>query len=134
MARRLRFVLICILTMVVPVHGMASALMLLCAPAGRITAPATVHDRSMHGGVAQAEQIAQHGGDKAASDDAAALPHHAGHKCSACASSCSGFALPSVTVALTIPDHVGAEFPPLLAAVPELVMPGPERPPRGFPA
>jgi hypothetical protein len=134
---RLRIALIWLLTMVIPVYGMASATMLLCSPAGHIAPPASAsHDNhaSMHGEHAQADQRAHHGSDQTAADDTAAMPHHAGQKCSACASCCSGVALPGVTLALTGPDPASAEFPPLLASVLDLVMPGPERPPRAFPA
>lgn len=135
MSRRFRIALVWILTMVIPVYGMASVSMLLCSPAGRIAPPASAaHDGSMHGSHAQAEQPAHHGNDQAAADETATVPHHAGQKCSACASCCSGAALPSAIVALTSPTHAGAEFPPPLAEVRELVMPGPERPPRVFPA
>lgn len=140
MLRRFRITLVWLLMMVVPAYGMAAVGALLCAPADgsvlqavHADARPTPHGAQLasvrHGSAATQSPAAayddgHHGGQPAG--------HHASDKCSACAPCAAAVAPPSASVPMTRPAVAGADFPPLPAAVDEVVIAGLERPPRVF--
>src|SRR5262245_53818118 len=140
MSRRFRIALVWILTTVIPVYGMASVAMLLCAPAGR-SAPESgaVHDahgssghHAQHSTADTLHVLSGVGRDQpvdstslGSADDGAAH-HHAGEKCSACAPCGLVVALPSAPIPMISPRAAGADFPPPLATAVEFVIAGPE--------
>lgn len=146
MLRRFRIALVWLIMMVVPVYGMASVGALLCAPADS-SAPQAAEVHAGRAGT-QAHPALHDTGDTAFADGAQGSPaahspssaaagddaHHAGGKCSACAPCASAVAPPSAAVAMTCAAVASADFPPLRAAVDEIAIAGPERPPRAFSA
>ena len=122
MSRRLRFVILWLLALAVPMQGMASALMVHCG---------TSHQRMQ----LQAPHVgAEHVHPVAAQDHHAAAPDtstgHGKVSCSACAVCCSVCALPSSVLKLATPEPAMTVFATLVATVEPFAAEGPERPPR----
>lgn len=136
MSTWLRWVVVWMLALAIPVQGIAAATMQFCAPStagpwpASAAAPAGTH--AHHGRDAAAMAAHQHGHEAGAHPDAPAPPHDGSPstvKCSACAACCMATALPAraltvaavepaietavvAAVGYTAPDVAGLERPP----------------------
>ena len=112
MLRTLRLALIWIMAVFIPVQGMASVSMLLCSHAAPHDegARAASGEHAMHGHAAHDHSPNASAGKQAPGLDDPVGPPHCGadHKCSACASCCSGLALPSRVVTIASPERHSA--------------------------
>lgn len=149
MSRRLRFVLLWLLALALPVQGLASAAMLHCAAS---------HER-MHGVRSDAGLLAdavvaqpgldaatqhvahEHGHEATATANDAhdvKLGNHAGdpltdqgkYSCSACAACCSACVLSGSVPSVATPQFAPTVFASLAYAADAFAAEGPERPPR----
>jgi hypothetical protein len=140
MFRALRLAWVLLLTLAMPLQGMAALTMAACGPVHHsahavhkhegLAQAAHEHDLSSHASPAYALEATA---DDAADDDAPA--NEPAHKCSVCASCC--------TASAGLPSHAGIAEPVALAGSftalrsggpPAFLTGGPERPPRSFPA
>lgn len=152
MSRHLRFVLLWLLALALPVQGLASAAMLHCASShelmhalqgdaglvagavgARVSADvATHHGAHDHGHPTMA--AAQDGHDLDLGRNAGdPLTDQGTYSCSACAACCSACALSSSVPTLATPDFAPTVFAALAYAADAFAAEGPERPPRLLP-
>lgn len=127
---RLKFVLIWLIALALPVQALASATMLHCGPSHQRlhaaqlgTAPSASlhHDHAQH----LAASAPRNGGEQSA-----ALADLGKYKCSACAACGSGCALPSHAPVITAPEFGATLFVAVVLAVEAFAVDGPDRPPR----
>ena len=139
--------MIWVMSVTLPVQGMAAAYLLKCDPAHRhAPGPAAMpvdhvsHGHALHDGEQDLSHARMASHIDAADFTGAAQPagasaidtppHHAGHKCSACASCCSGCALLGAQVVIGTPEHAGGFIAAPLIRFARVAVDGPERPPR----
>jgi len=150
MLRAYRLVLISILAMSIPVHGLAAAAMALCGQAQHgaqraeaLQAEPTAQGDAQHQHRHHEASVQSLTGDGLSADPgatASSAPDHktasqdSGHECSACASCCAGLALPSTASPLAIPDQASEFSAARSIRVAMVVIDGPLRPPRAIPA
>ena len=149
MSRHLRFVLLWLLALALPVQGLASAAMLHCAGshermhalqgdaglvAGAVGARVSADVATHHGAHDDGHPTmaaAQDGHDldpgRKAGDP---LADQGKYSCSACAACCSAFALSGSVPTLATPDFAPTVFAALAYAADAFAAEGPERPPR----
>jgi hypothetical protein len=143
-----KFLLVWLVVLAIPLQGMAATTMLLCGPAHH-RAQQGVSPAAMHGSHGPAHESTQaidgttthvgHGVSGATEDPApewaadSAVPMDAAQfTCSACASCCSPAAIPQSVAALAASDNL---FAPVAAPGPgrfSVVIDAPDRPPRAF--
>lgn len=130
MFSRLKFVLVWLIALALPVQALASATMLHCGPghqrlhaAQMGTAPAAPghHDHAQHQGASGQ----QHDAGKTAP-----LADLGKYKCSACAACGSGCALPSSMPVIATPEFGATVFVAVVPEVEAFAIDGPDRPPR----
>ena len=143
MGRLLRFGLLWVLAVAMPLQALAAADMLGCAGHHQAAADRsmpTQEDTAGHGahhphhvGSATTADESMAGPTMAAPGDGGETPlHAAGHSCSACAACCAGFALLNAPVTVVAPEPaagVGKGSSPQAASALE---DAPERPPRAL--
>ena len=139
MLSRLRFTLMWLLLLALPLQGVAAATLLHCGPGHHgmqvAEAPVAHHhsaeDSDHHHGEAGHVHTAMHAGNAGDhAPSAADIAKLSKFKCSACASCCLGLALPTAVVALT--TFVPADAPAFVVRVEPVgfFTDGPDRPPR----
>jgi hypothetical protein len=130
MFSRIKFVLVWLIALALPVQALASATMLHCGPGhqrvhaaqmGSAPDVAAHHDHAQH----QAASGQQHDAGKTA-----ALADLGKYKCSACAACGSGCALPSHMPVIEAPEFGATVFLAVVPAVEAFAVGGPDRPPR----
>jgi hypothetical protein len=131
MRKLVRLIVMWLLALALPIQGVSAATMLHCV---------SVHERMAAGVHGQAVHAHHHSHDDAAAHDAGGgadahsggTSHHHADKasCSACASCCSGVALPAMPLILAAQDIVQTVHPITSFAIAVFLTDGPERPPR----
>lgn len=130
MFSRLKFVLVWLIAVALPVQALASATMLHCGPGHQRVHAAQMgmapdvsahHDHSQH----QAASNPSHDFGKTAP-----LADLGKYKCSACAACSSGCALPSSMLVIAAPEFGATVFLAVVPAVEAFAVDGPDRPPR----
>jgi hypothetical protein len=131
MFSRLKFVLVWLIALALPVQALASATMLHCGPshqrmhAERLGAAAPEmsahHDHAQHQAASTPEPDA---------GQAKSLADLGKYKCSACAACGSGCALPSHMPAIATPEFGATVFVAVVPAVEAFAVDSPDRPPR----
>jgi hypothetical protein len=130
MFSRLKFLLVWLIALALPVQALASATLLHCGPSHQ-----RVHAEQL-GAAPEASAHHDHAQHQAASTQA----HDAGqsksladlgkYKCSACAACGSGCALPSRMSVINAPEFSATRFVAVVPAVGAFAVDGPDRPPR----
>lgn len=131
MFSRLKFLLVWLIALALPVQALASATMLHCGPSHQRvhaaqlgTAPvAAHHDHAQH----QAAGAPQHDAGQPAP-----LADLGKYKCSACAACGAVCALPSHMPVITAPEFGATVFLAVVPAVEAFAVDGPDRPPRSL--
>lgn len=127
---RLKFMLVWLIALALPVQALAGATMLHCGPghqrvhaAQMGTAPdvSAHHDHSQH----QSASSHEHDAGKTAS-----MADLGKYKCSACAACGSACALPSSMPVIEAPEFGATVFLAVVPAVEAFAVDGPDRPPR----
>jgi len=116
--QRFRFIIACLLLLVLPLQGMATASKLSCL----------AHDAGA--AAASHEHHAIHADHDHGADNEPHAAHHGDASCSACAACCHG-AVASEAIGVpsfSVPAHVAA--PPMTVALRVRATPPPEKPPR----
>lgn len=127
MSRRLRFVILWLLALALPMQGMASALMVHCG---------TSHQRMQLHTQAHTPHVGSEHVHPVLAQDHHAAPGDTAHdttskvSCSACAVCCSVCALPSSVLKFAAPEPCTTVFDALVPTVEPFAAEGPERPPR----
>jgi hypothetical protein len=142
----LRFVIVCLVALTLPIQAMASATMVRCGPGHQGTHAAT-SDQARHSPASHEHQTNRaeppHSHEVTAADAApdAASPglytaqtetftKLTNDKCSACASCCSACAIVSAFPRVPVPDVAPTVFVATAPAVEAPAADGPDRPPR----
>jgi hypothetical protein len=127
---RLKFVLVWLIALALPVQALASATMLHCGPSHQRmhasqmgTAPhaSAHHDHSQHQAAAAPQNDA---------GQPAPMADLGKYKCSACAACGSVCALPSSMLVIASPEFDATVFLAVVPAVEAFAVDGPDRPPR----
>ena len=134
----LRFALMWLLLLALPLQGIAAATMLHCGPGhhGMLAADAPVahpsagDSSSHHGGAGHGHATMQASGSADHPPSAADLSRQSKFKCSACASCCLGVALPAAVI--TFATFAPADAPAFQVRIEPVgfFTDGPDRPPR----
>ncbi|MEQ1685745.1 MAG: hypothetical protein ABL916_19030 [Burkholderiaceae bacterium] len=130
MLLRLKFLLVWLIALALPVQALASATMLHCGPSHQ-----RMHALQM-GVEQQAAAHHHHAQHQAASEphrdkgQSAPLADLGKYKCSACAACGSGCALPSCMLVIATPEFGATVFVAVVPAVEAFAVDGPDRPPR----
>jgi hypothetical protein len=137
MRRMIRVLFVWLLAIAIPVQGLAAVTMLHCTHIDESTDSAHDHDRAAAGhphelGVPAAHSSADRGYCVDHGDDDAPGVSAQVHKCSACAASNVGMALPSTTPALFAPASPLSPRPISTVVHATFLTSGPERPPRAL--
>ena len=128
MRKRSVVVLVWLLMVAIPVQGIAAAAMTHCGSHHHSGAGATQVDHPAAGHGDTVGHAADH--EAVLDTDASGLEHDGYAKCSACAACCLGVGFPSTAVArLPVLPSVAA-YCGIFASSLEVVITGPERPPR----
>lgn len=137
MRRLLKIWLMLVISLAMPLQGVAAATMFHCdlAPAGAAALDQAqlrqaVHQH-LHGVDDDAAGDHHHAAGPLADDDAAD-PQQPSSKCSACASCCTATALPSTPILLSAAELALSFDAPVASRVAPFLTHGPERPPRRF--
>lgn len=130
MLLRLKFLLVCLIALALPVQAVASATMLHCGPShqrmhalqmGVVSHASVHHDHAQH----SATSASQHG-----AGNTAPLADLGKYKCSACAACGSGCALIGHMPLIPAPEFGATVFVTVVPAVEVFAVDGPDRPPR----
>jgi hypothetical protein len=132
MFSRLKFLLVWLIALALPVQALASATMLHCGPSHQrmhasqmgTAPPASAHrDHAQHQAAAAPQNDA---------GQAAPTADLGKYKCSACAACGSGCALPSRMPLVAAPEFGATLFIAVVPAVEAFAVDGPDRPPRNI--
>lgn len=132
MSSRLKFMLVWLIALALPVQALASATMLHCGPshqrmhASQLGAAPEVsahHDHAQHQNVSATQHDVK---------QTAPLADLGKYKCSACAACGSGCALPSSMPVIKAPESGTTVFVVVVPAVEAFAVDGPDRPPRNI--